>query len=276
MSATVSALSTAVEAVSAIASLAFGASGGVVLGEFVFAGFEVPEFISLPGTQQMTVHKLVGGERQIDAMGDDPGDITWSGCIMDGDPMTRAQELIQMRAAGAPLPLQWGSFFYTVVIHSFTAKTLYGRVNYDISCTVQQNEATAPTQAPPDLTDAVNSDMSTASATAPADAAPAVGTASTGVASAGTLTPGSSAVGTAQTAIAPASTALQTSTDGSGAALGAAATGAPSGALVGNSSDLAAATGAAGDQAQSVQSAGYLGRAQQNLDFGGVNAGIGF
>jgi hypothetical protein len=55
--------SSAVEAVNAIASLAFGATGGVVLGDFVFAGFEVPAQITFGGKQAMTVHKLPDGPR---------------------------------------------------------------------------------------------------------------------------------------------------------------------------------------------------------------------
>jgi hypothetical protein len=184
-----STLSNVTDAVSALASFAFGATGGVVLGDFTFSGFEVPEQISVPGQHMLVVHKLIGGERNINAMGDDPAPIAWSGVMIDNDPWSRAQQLEQMRSAGAPLPLQWGQFFYTVVIRSFEYRTLYSRVAYSITCEVLQNEASAPTDADPALTDAVSGDIGAAVVSAPAALASVMTTAQAGVAALGKLVP---------------------------------------------------------------------------------------
>jgi hypothetical protein len=167
MSGFISALSTTAEAVTGIISLAFGAIGGVVLGDFPFAGFEVPDQITFGTRQGMTIHRLPGGERVIDLMGPDPADITWSGTFIDGFPVLRAQILDQMAADGDALPLIWGSCFYTVLIREFTADTRYSMVPYRISCTVLRNEATSPVQGDPDLTSSVNDDMASAAGGAP-------------------------------------------------------------------------------------------------------------
>lgn len=163
MSGSLSILPEAVEAVSAIASLAFGALGGVVLGDFVFSGFEVPEFVHVGGRMGMQVHKMPGGKRVIDLLGDDPSDISWTGTFLDFFPQLKAQELDLMRAAGQALPLQWGSYFYTVIISEFSSDVLYGRVRYSISCVVLRNEATALLGSDPSLSDSVQGDMSNAS-----------------------------------------------------------------------------------------------------------------
>lgn len=255
MSGFISSLPTLSDVTSAISSLAFGLTGGVALGQFVFLGFEVPEFITVPGNQGMVVHKLVGGERVIDVIGDDPGDITWSGTFIDGDPYGKAQELEQMRAAGEPLPLQWGSYFYTVVIRSFSARTLYGRVAYDICCTVLQNEATAPLSADPTLTDAVGSDAAAAVASAPASLSSALTAAQVGVAALGRLVPGSPAIAQATAQFSEVSGSLSALSTSAGAAIGA----------VTSASSLSDMASQAGTLAQSLQSAAYVGRALRNL-----------
>lgn len=303
MSGFVSALSTASEAVSAIASLAFGATGGVVLGQFVFSGFEVPKYISIPGNQAMTVHKLPGGERVIDVLGDDPGDISWSGCMIDGDPWTRAQELEQMRSLGDPLPLQWGQFFYTVVIRSFAAKTLYSRVNYEISCTVLQNEATAPTQQDPPASSVVqggatgalsavsgalqqaatliHSGLSVVSsvagqvsslANAVGVSIPFLGEAQEAIGMANGFASQLSSVSAAGFSLANTTAALAAgaaASYGGSAAMGDVMSGvsadAPSGDLVGSADDLQTATYAAGAQAQMQQAGDYSGSAAVSL-----------
>jgi hypothetical protein len=255
MSGFISSLPSLSDAISAISSFAFGSTGGVVLGDFAFGGFEVPETISIPGNQAMTVHKLPGGERVIDVLGDDPGEISWSGIIIDGDPASRAQQLETMRAAGAPLPLQWGTFFYTVVIRSFQAKVMYSRVGYDISCTVLQNEATAQQASDPSLTDAVGGDIGSALASAPAALSSALATAQTGVAALGRLIPGSPLLAQASATLGAANGSLQSLATSSGNLIGAVTSGAALSSIASN----------AGTMAQSLQSAAFVGRSLRNL-----------
>lgn len=165
MSGALLAFSVGLEAVSAIGQLDFGATGAVVLGDFVFAGFEVPPHISFGGKQAMTVHRLPGGERVVDLLGPDDHSLTWSGAFLDGPPTVRVQQLDQMRSDGQPLPLTWGNFFYTVLIEDFAAdERVSGPLAYRISCLVVRNEATAPTAQPPDLTGTVSNDVNSSGA----------------------------------------------------------------------------------------------------------------
>lgn len=168
------------EAASAINALEFGATGGVVLGDFSFSGFEVPAQINFGGKQAMTVHHLPGGERVVDLLGSDDRSLDWSGTFInstgvdivdfsldigDHNPAARARRLDQMRADGQQLPLVWGDFFYTVIIDSFEAETRYEHVAYRISCFVLRNEATAPATIDTgtwDLTGSTTDDLSSA------------------------------------------------------------------------------------------------------------------
>jgi hypothetical protein len=109
----------------------------VTLGDFVFAGYEVPESIRWGGSQSLAVHKLVGGERIIDAMGPDDADIGWSGIFLSSDASDRADELDQMRLAGVPVSLLFSGRSYDVVVRSFRAdQRKSNHVPYNIVCTV--------------------------------------------------------------------------------------------------------------------------------------------
>jgi hypothetical protein len=278
MSGAVSSFSDPIDAVSAIGALAFGALGAVVLGPFLFSGFEVPEYIPFGGAQQMTVHKLPGGTRVVDLLGPDEHDIDWSGTMIDSLPDVRAQELDQMRVSGQSLPLVWGIHFYTVIIKSFEAEVHYGLIKYRISCLVLRNEAAAALASALGVTDLVSSDMATAviaatsaaalavtligSVPPPPPPAPVLQTAQNTVAGLGQLVPGSQsmalaagAIGTAQTAM----TAAQLYAEG-----GFMPVAAPAG-LVTGATGLLTAVNSAASLAQLSQAGAYLGRAAGNV-----------
>ena len=114
----------------------------LILGPVVFRNFEIPERINFGGQQQLTVHKLIGGGRVVDAMGADPSDRTWSGRFQGRDATMRARLLDSLCAAGASLPLTWGGFFYLVVIRSFEAQyERFYQILYKISVTVVSDPA---------------------------------------------------------------------------------------------------------------------------------------
>lgn len=250
--------SAAVEAASGLGQMAFGAAGGVVLGDFVFDGFEVPEYVSTPGRQALVVHKLPGGERVIDLLGDDPGEITWAGVMLDSEPYSRAQQLEQMRIDAQPLALQFGSWFYTVFVSSLDLRPAYSRVAYSISCTVLRNEASADNSTSETTDDLVSSDVATAVTDAPAEAASALTTAQTALASVGSLIPGSAAIGQATAILGTASSALS--------AVSASAGGIISGLNgLASATDLTSAVAAADNLAHSTVSLAYVGRAVKNL-----------
>jgi hypothetical protein len=299
MASIIGGISSAAEAVSGLATLLFGGTGGVVLGEFSFQGHEVPEYISIGGAQQLTVHKLPGGERVVDRMGPDEADLEWSGTIIDGGPEKRARQLDKMRAAGKPLALHWGSFFYTVVIKSFSAQTYYGRVSYRISCLVLRNEANSPRPGAPTVgglasggisgalgsisqglgqaASAIHGVVSLASGVIGqvANLASAVGLhvgflskAQEALGIAGGLSAqigGIAAYGNATANTISAMSDAAAASNGGASAMGGVVTGiagnAPSGSIVGGAADLQTATYAAGAQAQMQQAGDYSGGA---------------
>ena len=89
------------------------------LGDFQFARFEVPERIPFGGEQKLIVHELVGGARVIDAMGEEPAPLEWSGFFVGEDALDRALYLDGLRKVGGALPLTWSELAYTVVIRGF-------------------------------------------------------------------------------------------------------------------------------------------------------------
>jgi len=133
------------------------------LGSFLFEFFEIPENIKgmLSGKQMLAVHKLIGGQRVIDAMGVDPADITWSGRFQGGDLVSRASQLSDLRDAGASLDLVCDVIVLTVVIAEFNVP--YERPwqgTYDIRLVVQPEAS--PDEDADTLDDAVDSDMTSA------------------------------------------------------------------------------------------------------------------
>jgi hypothetical protein len=134
----------------------------VSLGGFVFDGFEVPEVITWGGRQSLAVHKLIGGLRQIDAMGPDDADVGWSGIFLGPDASSRADQVDLMRKAGDELELVFADRYYLVVIAEFAADTrLISHVPYRITCTVVADlSQTIPAYVSP--LEAVTGDLSAA------------------------------------------------------------------------------------------------------------------
>lgn len=131
----------------------------LLLGDFLFQDFEIPEKIPFPAKQALAVHKLIGGARVIDAMGSDPDPIKWTGRFQGGDAVGRARQLEAMVEAGQQVQLVCGEIARTVVVESFTFD--YERPYqgpYEICCVVIPDED----QADPTLDDVVGSDMTSA------------------------------------------------------------------------------------------------------------------
>lgn len=109
----------------------------VNLGLFQFASFEVPAKIPFGGSQRTAVHELVGGQRQIDAMGRSDRALEWSGLFMGTNAVDRARFLDTMRANGAAQTLTWGQFKYSVIVKEFDAEyERFYQIPYRISCEV--------------------------------------------------------------------------------------------------------------------------------------------
>lgn len=145
----------------------------LLLGPILFQDFELPASIAWGGTQSLTVHRLPGGTRIIDAMGRDDADITWSGIFSGASASLRARALDLMRAEGALWPLTWDSYFYSVVIARMDAD--YARPNwipYRITCKVLRDETAALIEAPLAALASVAQDQAQAAALAPTTLTP--------------------------------------------------------------------------------------------------------
>lgn len=136
----------------------------VTLGSFQFSGFEIPTQLPFGGSQALSIHKLVGGDRVVDAMGRDYAPISWSGLFFGANAVARARTLDALRIAGEPQTLLWNQFNYLVLIRECTFD--YRRqfeIPYRITCEVVSDN-TNPVDINADLStdDAVSDDLDTA------------------------------------------------------------------------------------------------------------------
>ena len=124
----------------------------LTLGGVLFSGFEIPEQINFGGGHALHTHKLPGGQRVIDAMGQDDDAIAWQGRFRGGLAAFRARSLDSIRIAGRPVTLAWGGFRYTVVVSEFKAEYRQSyEIPYSISCVVVTNPARATVSGIADL-----------------------------------------------------------------------------------------------------------------------------
>jgi hypothetical protein len=140
----------------------------ITLGAVTFQDFEVPEKIALGGAQRVAVHQLIGGGRVVDALGDAPAQIDFSGIFSGEDAAARAQILDAATAAGAQLPLFWDSFFYTVIIGVFSAN--YEKpwwIPFTISCVVVIDPVAEVASAISSVTTLIGNDIASAVSLAP-------------------------------------------------------------------------------------------------------------
>jgi hypothetical protein len=136
----------------------------LALGDFNFARFEVPESIAFGGEQKLNVHELVGGKRIIDAMGETPRALEWSGWFVGPNGLGRARYIDGLRKAGKAIKLTWSELAFTVVIHSFecTFQRFY-RLPYRITCEVVSDDTAVIKQAPaPTPGQLINDDLASA------------------------------------------------------------------------------------------------------------------
>jgi hypothetical protein len=91
----------------------------VTLGSVTLQGFEVPDSAPWGGEQALTVHKLIGGTRVIDAMGVDDRAISIKGIFLSPDADQRALAVDILRKSGQPVSFSWSNHVYLVVIKSF-------------------------------------------------------------------------------------------------------------------------------------------------------------
>lgn len=136
-------------------------AGGVSIGPVTFSGMEVPEKLTSGGTQQLAVHKLLGGMRQVDAMGPDDRNIEWNGLFRGATAASRARTLEALRSTGAKVQLRWLSEVRTVIVQMVELDWTRGgyRIPYRIACIVLPQPGAA---AKPGLLQQLGSDVTSA------------------------------------------------------------------------------------------------------------------
>lgn len=149
------------------------------LGEVKFSNYEIPESINFGGKQSLSVKRLIGGKRRIDAMGRDDADIAWSGMFRGSTGLARALFLDSMRINGTALPLTWSQFNYQVVIEEFSASfERFYEIPYKIKIVVIQDlNKPFPVLLPVAYNDAIQNAITEASAIAFTIADPSVSSA---------------------------------------------------------------------------------------------------
>lgn len=113
----------------------------LVLDDFEFMDFEVPERIAIPGRQKTVQHQLIGGRRIVDVLGTEYEPLTWSGVITGSEAGERVSALERMRDAGHPVVLTLDDYRFTVVITAFSpVYEFVWRRPYTIEVAVVRNE----------------------------------------------------------------------------------------------------------------------------------------
>jgi hypothetical protein len=104
----------------------------LTLGDFVFQDLEVPESIGFGLEQRLAVKKLVGGVRDIQALGPDPRPIDWSGIFLptpEGESaLDRAEAIKSMVIQAQPVTLSWDRIYLMVYIRSFDPDYRFARI----------------------------------------------------------------------------------------------------------------------------------------------------
>ena len=137
----------------------------LTLGGVPFQDFEVPEQIRFGGAQRLAVHALIGGGRVVDALGDDAGEISFSGVFAGNDASARAQTLDAACALGATIPLVWDGFYYSVIIAEFAASyTKPWWIPFALRCAVVVDPAAALASLVAPAASLISTDLAAASA----------------------------------------------------------------------------------------------------------------
>ena len=91
----------------------------VTLGAITLTGVEVPSVLAIGGDQAMAVKKLPGGDQIVQAMGDDPSNLTLAGTFTGASALSRAQAVQQMRRAGQAVTLSAAGQRFQVLVASY-------------------------------------------------------------------------------------------------------------------------------------------------------------
>ena len=115
----------------------------VRLGDIVFEGFSLPENMPIGGEQSLSVKRMIGGRKQVQAMGPDHDPIVWNGIIYDEFAELKVFQLDLLRISGRQVQLTFATRAYLVVVRRFVAKLRKPQLyDYEISCEVVTDQVT--------------------------------------------------------------------------------------------------------------------------------------
>lgn len=115
----------------------------LILGDFEFLDFEVPERIQILGKQKTVIHQMIGGKRVIDVLGTEYDPIRWSGIITGSESSSRVQALEQIRDTGNVVTLTLDDISFDVIVTEFapTYEFKYRRPYHIEVAVLKRNDA---------------------------------------------------------------------------------------------------------------------------------------
>ena len=136
----------------------------ITLGGLSLNGYEVPDVLRVGGQQSLVVHKLPGGQRVLQSMGDDPAQLTLSGKFVGPTAATRARQFEAMRKTGQQLTLSAAGISVQAVVASFSYDfQLQGAVvPYQLTVEIVTQVALSSSLSSSSLSSLVGSDLGSA------------------------------------------------------------------------------------------------------------------
>lgn len=134
----------------------------IQIGSIDLQSFEVPPSIRFGGRHRLAVHILSNGQRVVERLGPEDGDIVFEGTFSGPNAEARARLFDNLRLSGEIVWLTWASFRRSVVVKSFVAN--YHSpwwIPYHATCTVVYQAGTTPSLISA-VGDLISSDLSSA------------------------------------------------------------------------------------------------------------------
>jgi len=120
----------------------------IQIGSISLQGFEVPASVRFGGRQRLVVHNLAGGQRFVERLGPDDGELAFQGTFSGPNAQARVRAFDNLRLSGAIVWLSWETFRRPVVVKSFIAD--YHSpwwIPYTVSCVVTHQTGVGREQA---------------------------------------------------------------------------------------------------------------------------------
>ena len=114
------------------------ASAPITIGGITLTGAQAPSEFTIGGQQQVVIHKLPGGDRIINAIGNDPNRLTLAGTFFGPNTTTSYQGLASLRQAGTTktLSIMGQSLLVVIVGFRYTLQQRGAVVPYSIEVEV--------------------------------------------------------------------------------------------------------------------------------------------